>query len=95
MVMVLVFGALVRILPGHYISAMHLFICFFVTGFVRKNKMVEDRVDSLLSNNSVEIKVDRSLLIVVFRRKLENLLLVIAVYSYNAIKVISKHLQII
>ena len=30
--------SLVRILPGTYISAMHLFICIFVTDFVRKNK---------------------------------------------------------
>ena len=47
------------------------------------NKMVEDHVDNLLSKNLVEIKVDRSPWgedkIVVFRRKLENLLLAIAV----------------
>ena len=29
-------AALVRIQPGSYISAMHLFISFFVTDFVRK-----------------------------------------------------------
>ena len=29
-------AALVRIPPGSYISAMHLFISFFVTNFVRK-----------------------------------------------------------
>ena len=28
---------LVRLLPGPYINAMHLFICFFVTVFVRKS----------------------------------------------------------
>ena len=35
-VMVLAFGSLVQILLGPYISAMHLFICFFVTDFVCK-----------------------------------------------------------
>ena len=30
---------LVRILPRLYISAMHLFICFFVTDFVRKKEV--------------------------------------------------------
>ena len=29
--------SLIRILPGPYISATHLFICFFVTDVVRKN----------------------------------------------------------
>ena len=52
------------------------------------NKIVEDCVVNILSKNSVEIKVDRSpwgkFKIVVFRSKLENLLLVIAVKSYNA-----------
>ena len=33
-------AALVRIPPGSYISAMHLFISFFVTDFVRKNRVV-------------------------------------------------------
>ena len=51
--------------------------------------MVEDPVDNLLSKNSVEIMVDRSPWgkdkIVVFRRQLENLLLAIAINSYNAI----------
>ena len=61
--------------------------------------MVEDRVDDPLSNKSVEIKVDRSPWcedkIVVFRRKLENLLLVIASNSYNARRyVTSKIVQI-
>ena len=63
--------------------------------------MVEDRVDNLLSKNSVEIKFDRSpwdeekIGLVVFRRKLENLLLVIAIKSYNASRyVTSKHVQI-
>ena len=63
--------------------------------------MVEDRVDNLLSKNSVEIKFDRSpwdeekIGLVVFRRKLENLLLVIAIKSYNASRyVIGKHVQI-
>ena len=45
--------------------------------------MVEDGVDNLLSKNSVEIKVDRSPWdedkIVVFRRKLKNLQLAMAV----------------
>ena len=45
--------------------------------------MVENRVDNLLSKNSVGIKVDRSLWgedkMVVFVRKLENVLLAIAV----------------
>ena len=51
------------------------------------NKMVEEWVDNLLSKISVEI--------VVFRRKLDNLLLVIAVNSYNATcYVTSKHVQI-
>ena len=61
--------------------------------------MVEDRVDNLLSKNSVEIKVGRSLCgedkIVVFRRKLENLLLAIAVNSYKASRYVTgKHVQI-
>ena len=59
------------------------------------NKKVEDGVDNLLLKNSVEIKVDRSLwgedMTVVFRRKLDNILLVKAVNSYNAIH---KHVQI-
>ena len=59
--------------------------------------MVEDRINNLLSKNSVEIKVDRSPWggdkIVVFRRKLEKLLL--AIYTYNASRYItSKHVQI-
>ena len=63
------------------------------------NKEVEDRVDNLLSKNSVEVKPDQSPWgkgLIVFRRKLENLLLVmIAVNSYNAIcYVTSKHVQI-
>ena len=33
--------SLIRILPGPYISAMHLFICFFVTDFIRKAYMVQ------------------------------------------------------
>ena len=47
--------------------------------------MVGDRVHNLLSKNLVEIKFDRTpwgkAKIVVFRRKFENLLLVIAVNS--------------
>ena len=57
------------------------------------NKIVEDHVDNLLSKNLVEIKDDRSPW--VFRRKLENQLLVIADNSYKAIcYVTSKHEQI-
>ena len=61
--------------------------------------MNQDLVDSLLSKNSVEMKVGRSQWgkdkIVVFRRKLENLLLGIAINSYNASRyVISKHVRI-
>ena len=55
--------------------------------------MVENRVDNLRTKNSVEIKVDRSQWgedkIVVFRRKLENLLFVTAVNSYNAIRCVT------
>ena len=62
------------------------------------NKIVEDHVDNLLSKNLVKIRVDQSPwgkdLIVFLRRKLENLLLVIAVNSYNATYVTSKHVQI-
>ena len=53
--------------------------------------MVEDRVDNLLSKKSVEIKVDRSPLgenkIVVFRGKLENLLLKMAI-NYITVPVV-------
>ena len=61
--------------------------------------MVEDGVDNLLTKTWVVIKVDRSPWgkdkIVVFRRILENLLLVIAINSYNASRyVASKHVQI-
>ena len=81
---------------------MYDIIFLFHLLFIRRsvvNKMVEDLVDNLLSKNSVEIKVDRSPLgedkIVVFRGKLENLLLAIAVNCYNASRyVTSKHVQI-
>ena len=58
--------------------------------------MVKDRVDNLLSKNTVKIKVERlpwgKDKIVVFRRKLENLLLAIAINSYNVSRyVTSKH----
>ena len=61
--------------------------------------MVEDHVDNPLLKNSVEIKLDRSPWgedkIVVFRRKLENLLLALAVNSDNACRyATSKHVQI-
>ena len=61
--------------------------------------MAEDRVDNLPSKNLVEINVDQSPWgedqIVVFRRKLGNLLLVIAINSYNAIcNVTIKYVQI-
>ena len=77
-----------------------IFIFYFL--FIKRsigNKEVEDRVDNLLSKNSVEVKADQSPWgkgLIVFRRKLENLLLVmIAVNSYNAIcYVTSKHVQI-
>ena len=36
-------GSLVRILPRPYISAMHLFICFFITDFVCKNLPVSEK----------------------------------------------------
>ena len=48
-IMVLAFDArgcmrsLVRILPRPYISAMHLFIYFFITDFVRKNVATRDK----------------------------------------------------
>ena len=61
--------------------------------------MVKDRVDNLLSKNSVEIKVDRSPWgedkIVVFRRQLENQLFAITVNSFNASRyVICKHVNV-
>ena len=63
------------------------------------NEIVDDCADNLLSKNLVEIKVDRSSWgedkIVVFRRKLENLLLAITLNSYSASRyVTSKHVQI-
>ena len=81
---------------------MYDIIFVFLFLFIKRsivNKVVEDRVDNLLSKHSVEIKVDRSPRgednIVVFRRKLENLMLAIAVNSYSASRyVTSTYVQI-
>ena len=75
------------------------FFYFLFTKHSIVKKIVEDCVDNLLLKNSVQIEVDRlpwrEEKIVVFRRKLENLLLVIAMNGYNAIcYVASKHVQI-
>ena len=61
--------------------------------------MVEDRVDNLVLKNLVEMKFDQSTwgeeMMVIFRRKLEDLLLAIAVNSYIASRyVTSKHVRI-
>ena len=41
--------SLVQILPGPYISAMRLFICFFVTDFVHKSwySLPNDKIERL------------------------------------------------
>ena len=62
--------------------------------------MVEDHVDNLLLKNSFQIMVDQSpwgedKVVVVFSRKLENLLLVVAINSYNASRYFTgRHVQI-
>ena len=67
-------------------------LCFLFIKHSVVNKIVEDRVDNL-SNNSVEVKVDRSSWgkdkTVAFRRKLENLLRALAVNTMPGVMLLN------